>query len=71
MECLEFVDYLDNDFCTLCDELYWDGGFDAQVFFNYMKLEADKIGVRLTDLSTFDYENYFYILYQNTEKGLS
>jgi hypothetical protein len=75
MTCDEFVEgYMldDRDFDSLIDEmLRIDGGPSSEKMFNFMKDLAKEEGVRLTDIEDFDYDDYFYEVYKNTEKGLS
>jgi hypothetical protein len=71
MTCQEFAEANDNTFTTLAEESYWEGGFNAEVFFRVLKEQAAKDGVTLSDVDEFSYESYFRNLYLNTEKGLS
>ncbi len=55
----------------MIDEAYWGDNFKAERFFNVLKEEATKRSVTLSDIEEFDYEDYYWNLYENSEKGLS
>jgi hypothetical protein len=69
------ADYFDANWQMQCDriiqEQYWDGGVNTDALFDSMKRDAAKDGVTLTDTDTWDYEDFFYQTYRDTEKGLS
>lgn len=74
MTCEEFFEsYMDagNHWNTLADEMYWEGRFSADQCFASMRRMAEREGVTLTDVAAFQYEDFFYNAYRNTEKGLS
>jgi len=73
MNCSDFFEsYMDNnDWNTLCDEMYWDQNFDSEYCFKKMKELAKKQNIFLIDQDIWDYDSYFYTVYKNTEKGLS
>lgn len=74
MTCEDFFhSYMDsgNYWNTLADEMYWGRNFSADRCFASMKRLAARENVTLTDVKMFQYEDFFYNAYQNTEKGLS
>ena len=73
MTCEQFFDkhYDDHDLSSWIDEMYWERSFSSEKIFNDMVKAADSLKIELTDKDDFDYEEFFWNVYQCTEKGLS
>lgn len=73
MSCRAFADLLDNTyfFDDVVDGAFWNKSFKSETFFEAMKAEAERRDISLSDSEEWDYENYFWNLYQCSEKGLS
>lgn len=74
MTCEEFFEaYImdDRNLDAMIDEMYWTDDFDSEAMFDYLKQEAKKNHVTLTDEEEWDYDKFFYTIYKETEKGLS
>jgi hypothetical protein len=74
MLCQDYADMLDNNyfFQSMVEDAYWSkSGPQPADFFARMVEQAVKDKIVLIDMETFDYEEYFYNLYEHTEKGLS
>lgn len=71
--CEDYFDSLHNSYCfdSLIDEAHWGDDFNAESFFEFGKSYATESGVLLTDLESFDYETYFWTMFDSSEKGLS
>lgn len=72
-----FMDYVNNIYsrdyrmANYIDELYWDGGCDTEKMFNFILQCSKADGIVIVDIDTVDYDRALYILYRDTEKGLS
>lgn len=53
------------------DDMFWRDSFKAENLFEMTKNEAEKRGVVLSDSETWDFETYFWEVYESAEKGLS
>jgi hypothetical protein len=73
MTCEDFFDsYMDNhDWSTMADEMHWEDNFSSERCFKKMKELAKHHHVKLTNEDDFDYDEFFYQTYKDTEKGLS
>jgi hypothetical protein len=71
VSCKDFVESNDAEFSKLVEELHFDGGFNADKFFVFMKKLAAKNNVLLSDVNEFNYDTYFHNFFKETEKGLS
>lgn len=70
----EYIDELlnrDYDLMNFIDELYWDGGCNTGLLYEYVTTKAIEDNVVISDLFTVDFDKVLYDLYQSTEKGLS
>jgi hypothetical protein len=60
---------------TICHrglmKCFWERSFNCEKVFNDMQKSADSLGIKLTDTEEFDYDTFFWNVYQCTEKGLS
>jgi hypothetical protein len=72
MSCAEFfLAYLDSDWDSFADEMYWSDSYSSDACFDWLKARADREGVILTDVEEFEYDKFFWNTYRDTEKGLS
>lgn len=57
----------------IIQEMVWDGdgSFNADKLLKAIVDAAEKDGVIITDKDEFNYHDYFYNIWQCTEKGLS
>lgn len=74
LTCEEFyeayaVDHIDE----VIQDLFWDDpAIDRMlIIFESLKRLAKKEGVFLTDVNSWDYDAFFYNIWECTEKGLS
>ena len=74
MTCEEFYDSYSSA-QDMIDEYvqdqYWDGGCNTESMFRALCALAKEKGVTLTDEADWSYDDFFYNVYQCTEKGLS
>ena len=74
---MKFFDYFDLLWDTdyrihnLIDEMYWDGGCNTDVMFDYVLKCANSDGVQIVDKDTVDYDGELFHAYHIAEKGLS
>lgn len=73
MTCAQYAEHLDGKggYSQIIDELYWSGGCDTKTLFLYTQKCAEADGIILIDVDEFEYDPYFWDLYQSSEKGLS
>lgn len=73
LTCEEFFEkYFDNDSLNIMiEEMYWEKNFNAHFLFEQMKKSALNLDVDLVDENDWEYDIFFYNIYNNTEKGLS
>lgn len=72
MTCETFCEtHFDAWLCDYIQESYWDDSFNTDHAFDRMEREAARLGVRLTDIETWNYDAYLTNAYRCTEKGLS
>ncbi len=65
----QFVDT--RDFEDYMQDAHWTLDFKTHIAFELMLEAANSEGVQLTDTQSFDYDKFFWNVYQNSEKGLS
>lgn len=71
MTCEDFFECDSDEFYTYIDEMHLGDNYSADKLFEFMKKNAEKAKVALTDKDTFDYDDFFWDAYQAAEKGLS
>lgn len=72
MTCEDYYEtYLVYPIMDYIDEMYWEKNYSAERLFNFLLKHAASQSIVLTDADYFDYDGFFWNVYQNTEKGLS
>lgn len=55
----------------IIDEMFWGDGYSAEQFYKLTVSIAETEKVIIIDKDDFSYDEYFWNLWQSTEKGLS
>lgn len=65
-------EYVNDDaFSEYAQHAFYSRTFDTELAFELMLRSASRQNVLLTNVDSFDYDEFFYQAYLDTEKGLS
>ena len=73
VDCESFAfHWIDRELATLFSEMYWEHDYSSERAWQFIRDEATRRNVRLTDANNWDYDRQLWDAYRNDpDKGLS